>query len=107
MSDDIGVFATMSTEGDIKYSWDRANPRECEEAHAYFDKMRKDGFLVFKVKWMGLRRKKVERFDPKDEGYTFEAPKLARHESPYRDPEVAHTFDPQGDYVVTPPAVGG
>lgn len=103
----IGVIASMSTEGDIKYSWDRTNPKECEAAHVHFEEMRSKGFLIFKVKWMGLRRKKVARFDPKDEEYTFQAPKPARHESPYRDPELAGSFDPQSDYVATPPAVGG
>lgn len=93
---DIGTIAELNHEGDIKFSWDRKNPRECEAAHEHFDAMKKKGFLVFKVKKFGRKGDGADRFDPKEGKYLYSAPA-----------ELAKTFDPKSDYVVSPPVVGG
>ena len=97
--DTTGYIAELNESGDIKFSWDRKNPRECEAAHEHFEIMKTKGFLVFKVKAFGRKGNKVKRFNPKDGSYVYTAPT--------EKAEIAKEFDPKSDYVVTPRVAGG
>jgi hypothetical protein len=102
--EEIGYLAELNHEGDIKFTWNRKNAKECEAAHEQFDAMKAKGFLIFKVRPFGRKSKKqVERFDPKDGGYVYAEGKTGNREPA----EIAHKFDPKADYVATPMVAGG
>jgi hypothetical protein len=96
---DLGYIAELNHSGDVKFTWDRKNPKDCEAAHEYFDAMKKKGLMIFKVKIFGRKGAAVKRFNPKDGSYLFTAPAEAA--------ELAHKFEPEASYVAAPPVAGG
>lgn len=95
----LGTMAEMGSSGDTRYTWDRDNPAECEAAREHFGMMKSKGFLVFRVRWLGLRRgDPVTEFDPGIGSLSYVQDGPA---------EVARDFDAGADYVATPPAMGG
>ena len=93
---DIGTLSHLNHEGDTTYSWNRKNKTECDAAKEHFNSLKTKGFLAFKVNRIGCKQKKpTEEFDPKAGKYI------------YTPPEMVTEFDPQANYVVTPPMQGG
>lgn len=90
-----GSISELNHEGDTKYTWDRKNPIEVAAAKEHFDSLRAKGFLVFKVKYLGLKKEAVSSFDGNAEKYLFTAP------------EMVTEFTPEADYVVSPQMSGG
>ena len=107
LPDDIGCFAQMGSEGDIKYTWNPKNPEEVQAARDHFNDLKARGYLIFKIQ----RRKnfrprasdRVESFQPNQKGLVFRAPKNET------DGEVVSDFDPSdpGRYIATPQMRGG
>ena len=96
--ENVGVIAELGSGGDTKYTWDRNNPKEVEEAREQFNRMKAKGFLIFTVNWFG-RRSEVERFDEKGKRLLFVDPEKVS--------KLAREFDPKEDYVATPAVAGG
>lgn len=90
-----GRISQLNHEGDTKYSWDRNNELEVAAAKEHFDSLRAKGFLVFKVKFLGLKKVSVDSFDKNAGKYIFSAP------------EMVTEFTPEADYVVSPQMSGG
>jgi hypothetical protein len=90
-----GSISQLNHEGDTKYTWNRKNELEVQAAKEHFDSLRAKGFLVFKVKFLGLKKEAVETFDGNDEKYLYTAP------------EMVTEFTPEADYVVSPQMSGG
>lgn len=42
-------FSVMGVNGDTKLSWDKTKPVEVEAAREHFKKLRKEGYLVYKL----------------------------------------------------------
>jgi hypothetical protein len=42
-------FSVMGVHGDSKFSWDKTKPVEVDAAREHFKKLRKDGYLVYKL----------------------------------------------------------
>jgi hypothetical protein len=99
--EEIGYLAELNHEGDIKFTWNRKNAKECEAAHEQFDAMKAKGFLIFKVKTFGRKGDAVKTFDPKAGAYVYTAPEQAEAA------EIAKEFDSKASYVVTPRVAGG
>jgi hypothetical protein len=91
----IGSISHLNHEGDTKYTWNRKNDLEVQAAKEHFDSLRAKGFLVFKVKYLGLKKEAVEVFDGNAEKYLYTAP------------EMVTEFTPEADYVVSPQMSGG
>ena len=63
----MGVLCELSVEGDMKTIWDADNADEVDAAKAQFDKLKKKGYLAFKVKKDGEKGEMVNEFDPEAE----------------------------------------
>lgn len=60
-----GEIAVMGKEGDVKTIWDRSKPDEVENARETFNRMRKKGYLAFRVTdKAGERGEQMNEFDP-------------------------------------------
>ena len=58
-------FAVMGTNGDTKHMWDKSKPAEVEAAREHFKKLRKDGYLAYKVVGeKGDKGEQLVEFDP-------------------------------------------
>lgn len=110
-----GCIATLDHEGDTKYTWDRKNKVECQAAKEHFENLRKKGFLVFKV-ILGFKTAPTTEFNPEAGAYLYEPPTevsevatAAQKEVVAEDlsPTLTETFDPEANYVATPPMKGG
>jgi hypothetical protein len=42
-------FSVIGTNGDSKFSWDKTKPVEVEAARDHFKRLRKEGYLVYKL----------------------------------------------------------
>lgn len=93
-----GCMATLNHEGDTKYTWDRDNPIEVEQARVHFNAMKAKGWLVFKVQ-RGRRGPPARDFGKKQSAYIFVAKEGKT--------EIAHKFDAKADYIAAPAVSGG
>lgn len=50
--------------GDTKIVWDSDRPVEVEEARATFDRLRKKGYMAYKVDKKGEKGEVIREFDP-------------------------------------------
>lgn len=102
---DHSALAQMGSEGDIKYTWDPKNPTEVESAREHFEKLKAQGYLIYKMKrWS--KDEPVEVFNPKDKRLLFVAPEPLPDEEP--DGEAVNEPDEEpGRYVAVPAMVGG
>ena len=57
-------MAVMGAEGDIKTIWNKNNTEEVENARETFDKMKKKGFIAYKVTGEGGKGEVLHEFDP-------------------------------------------
>jgi cell division septation protein DedD len=58
-------FAVMGPNGDTKHMWDRTKPVEIDAARELFKKLRKEGYLAYKVVGeKGDKGEMVTEFDP-------------------------------------------
>ena len=92
-----GTISTMNHTGDIKYKWDRANPEEVAAAKEHFAALRAKGFIVFRVGTIGCLGKEVTDFPEKAKALIFKSGTT----------KIAKEFEPEADYVATPPIAGG
>lgn len=60
-------MAVMDRTGDTKTIWDADNPDEIEVARDTFDKLRKKGYLIYRVNKMGNKGEQMLSFDAKAE----------------------------------------
>ena len=61
----MGTISKMTaTEGDLKLQWNPKKPDEVAKAKEFFDKCIADGFIAFKLGFLGKRSKKLAEFDP-------------------------------------------
>lgn len=63
----MGEIAVMDRTGDTKTIWDSDNEAEVEVARETFNKLRKKGYLIYKVAKDGGQGKAMTEFDPKAE----------------------------------------
>ena len=59
-----GLLAVMDETGDTKLIWSRDNADEVEASRELFEKLRKKGYLAFKVKADGSQGEQITKFDP-------------------------------------------
>ena len=57
------ISKTTITEGDLRLQWDPKKPDEVVKAEEFFDKCIADGFIAFKLGFLGERGKKLAEFD--------------------------------------------
>ena len=58
-------FSVINLHGDTKHLWDRTKPVEVEAARELFKKLRKDGYLAYKVAAdNGNKGEAMPEFDP-------------------------------------------
>ena len=59
-----GEMAIMGREGDTRYTWNRRNEAETEAAHQHFKRLRKQGFIAFRMKGLrGTKGEQMQEFD--------------------------------------------
>jgi hypothetical protein len=49
--------------GDARLTWSRNNPHEVEAARSMWDKLKKDGFLGYRVKADASKGEVIDKFD--------------------------------------------
>lgn len=59
-----GTMSIMGTHGDLKSCWDRNRPEEVTAARAQFDRLKKEGYLAFRVSKAGEKAEAMTAFDP-------------------------------------------
>ncbi len=70
-----GEFAVMGVEGDTKIMWDKSKPAEVKNAEESFKRLRKDGYLAYKVVGdKGDKGEMLTEFDPNAERIVFSPP---------------------------------
>ncbi len=70
-----GEFAIMGVEGDTKIMWDKSKPAEVKNAEESFKRLRKDGYLAYKVVGdKGDKGDMLTEFDPNAERIVFSPP---------------------------------
>lgn len=57
-------LAVMGHEGDTKIIWSRDNDTEIAVARAAFDKLKKDGYTIYRTDKKGEASEKMDKFDP-------------------------------------------
>lgn len=60
----FGELIVMDYTGDTKTIWDTDNEDEVEAARSIFKKLRKKGYLAYKVKKDGVAGEAISEFDP-------------------------------------------
>lgn len=60
-------IAVMDRTGDTKSIWDANNPDEVEVAREAFEKLRKKGYLIYRVNKLGNKGEAMNTFDAKAE----------------------------------------
>jgi len=71
-----GEMSIMGREGDTKVIWDKNRPVEVENARETFKRLRKEGYLAFKVTGKdGVKGEQINEFDPNQEVIIF-APQM-------------------------------
>lgn len=63
----MSEIAVMDRTGDTKTIWDPNNPDEVEVARETFDKLRKKGYLIYRVNTIGNKGEQMLKFDAKAE----------------------------------------
>lgn len=72
----MGELRTMCPSmGDIKTIWDSSKKEEVKMAKEQFDKLKKEGYIAFKVKKDGSKGEVMKDFDPDAEKIIL-APKM-------------------------------
>lgn len=67
MTANRGVLCTLDQTGDTKLIWDRTRPDEVDAARDTFNKLRKKGYVAYKVKADGGTGEVITEFDPSAE----------------------------------------
>ncbi len=68
-------FSVMGLNGDTKHMWDKTKPIEIEAARELFKKLRKDGYLAYKVIGdKGDKGEMLTEFSPNDGAVIFSPP---------------------------------
>ena len=70
----MGQLAIMDRTGDTKSMWDKNNPDEVEAARTTFDKLKKKGYLAFRVADGGKKGEVIREFDPSAESIILSPP---------------------------------
>ena len=60
-------IAVMDRTGDTKWIWDANNPDEVEVAREAFEKLRKKGYLIYRVNKLRNKGEAMNTFDAKAE----------------------------------------
>lgn len=69
------VMRTMSIgHGDKREMWDRHNPDEVELARKAFDKLKKKGYIAWRVGKGGVKAEEMKEFDPNAESMILSPP---------------------------------
>lgn len=69
-----GEMAILDETGDTKIIWDSKNADEVENAESQFKKLRKKGFLAYKVKKNGEKAEMITEFDSEAEKIILSPP---------------------------------
>lgn len=59
----LGEMAILDDTGDTKIIWDNKNDEEVENARDQFKRLRKKGFLAYRVKKNGEKAEMITEFD--------------------------------------------
>lgn len=70
----VGEMAVMDATGDTKIIWDSDVPDEVESAREQFNKLRKKGFIAYKVKKGGEKGEVITEFDASAEKLILSPP---------------------------------
>lgn len=60
-------MSILDETGDTKVVWDEDNTAEVEEARGTFDRLKKKGYVAYKVNKKGDQGEVMDRFDPSAE----------------------------------------
>jgi len=72
----FGELAIMGKEGDTKIMWDKSKPVEVDTARDTFKRLRKEGYLIYRVVGeKGDKGEQMNEFDP-DAGRLIAAPAM-------------------------------
>jgi len=115
----MGTLSVLSTEGDIKISWDPNNPDEVEAVRAQFNTLKEKGYLFFNLKTnersadfqseLGKARFVKEGATGTPESPDFFTPKDEPKVEPPKEPkpELVKEFDPKAQELVATPLPRG
>lgn len=70
----MGELCELSSLGDVKTIWSKDNDDEIEAAREQFNKLKKKGYLAFKVKKDGDKGEMVDKFEEEAEKYILTPP---------------------------------
>lgn len=60
----VNELLILDETGDTKFIWDQAAQAEVDEAKATFERMKKKGYVAYKVDHRGEKGEVIDRFDP-------------------------------------------
>jgi len=63
----MGAMAVMDQTGDTKSIWDAGNPDEVEAARDQFNKLKRKGYVAYRVGEDGKATEVMREFDPRAE----------------------------------------
>lgn len=63
MIEEQGTLHIIDHTGDTKVMWSKDNPDEVDNAKATFDRLKKKGFLAYKVNSKGEKDEVIQSFD--------------------------------------------